>query len=186
MRFRVISTSIFYPSVPIGMQWKAVGCSTTAPPNLPHLACYTPMSPEWVKKQLEKVTEKDLWSYKLAIGETWLNCWPKWFLWCGITGMPEEIAQHSFFSAQNRYSWVNVNRYELYIRELIGQSGKVAAWVTWLYSETNLLILPIYSFPASVLNEATSGSVKAEKVCISFYSTMFHFRWHVPVVFLYN
>ncbi|KAF8229097.1 hypothetical protein L208DRAFT_1379058 [Tricholoma matsutake] len=86
------------------------------------------MSPEWLKKWLEKVTEKDLWLYKLAIG------------------MPEEIAQHSFFSAQNKYSWVNVNQYELYIQELIGQSGKVA------------------DPPALVLNEVTSGSVKAEKL----------------------
>lgn len=41
--------------------------------------------------------------------------------WLG-TGMPSELVEHPFLSLKNGGKWVNLQQYELFLRNSIGQS----------------------------------------------------------------
>ena len=83
------------------------------------------MVPNWVQKSLDNATEKELKIYK----EGWLGeCTRSWiskFETHGImlgTGMPSELVEHPFLSLKNAGKWVNLQQYELFLRNSIGQS----------------------------------------------------------------
>ncbi|KAF8224770.1 hypothetical protein L208DRAFT_1409534 [Tricholoma matsutake] len=63
------------------------------------------MVPNWVQKSLDSAMEKELKIYK----EEWL-------------GMPSELVEHSFLSLKNAGKWVNLQQYELFLHNSIGQS----------------------------------------------------------------
>ncbi|KAF8229929.1 hypothetical protein L208DRAFT_1401360 [Tricholoma matsutake] len=63
------------------------------------------MVPNWVQKSLDSATEKELKIYK----EEWL-------------GMPSELVEHPFLSLKNAGKWVNLQQYELFLHNSIGQS----------------------------------------------------------------
>ncbi|KAF8230499.1 hypothetical protein L208DRAFT_1400467 [Tricholoma matsutake] len=63
------------------------------------------MVPNWVQKSLDSAMEKELKIYK----EEWL-------------GMPSELVEHPFLSLKNAGKWVNLQQYELFLCNSIGQS----------------------------------------------------------------
>ncbi|KAF8224795.1 hypothetical protein L208DRAFT_1409576 [Tricholoma matsutake] len=63
------------------------------------------MVPNWVQKSLDSAMEKELKIYK----EEWL-------------GMPSELVEYPFLSLKNAGKWVNLQQYELFLCNSIGQS----------------------------------------------------------------